>query len=154
MSIEDDAHESMLLECRRARGLETGGILVGHYGDLLDRAVIIEATAPPADSVPSTMSFIRGIAGLFTLLDRRWKLNRHYVGEWHFHPNASPRPSGQDIRQMRKFAGIRSYRCPRPVLIIIGGNQNDGFALSVSVVDADGLVHLSPARVGSAPVAS
>jgi hypothetical protein len=46
----------------------------------------------------------------------------HYLGEWHFHPFAAPSPSSIDYSQMAEIAVSRSWRCPEPVLLIIGGD--------------------------------
>jgi integrative and conjugative element protein (TIGR02256 family) len=57
------------------------------------------------------------------ILKARWEKKQYYLGEWHFHPNASPNPSGQDKRQLMEIANNASYNCPEPIMIIIGGTS-------------------------------
>lgn len=78
--------------CRCGWPLETGGVLIGYYTPALDEAIVTDALGPPSDSRFRLSSFLRGVHGLATLLGRLWrrKPRRHYLGEWHLHPNASP----------------------------------------------------------------
>ena len=101
---------------------ETGGILIGYYSDDLSWANVTKATAPPAGSVHYAFSFIREGKPLARLLDRYWKKKQYYIGEWHFHPNASAEPSGTDRNTMCGLASTKSLHCPEPILLIIGGN--------------------------------
>jgi hypothetical protein len=65
--------------------------------------------------------FRRGTSGLQGLLNRFWRReHQYYLGEWHFHPDASPVPSRVDNRQLAEIARDLQYRCPEPVLLIIG----------------------------------
>jgi len=68
---------------------------------------------------------VRGVKGLETLLKRFWSKNEYYLGEWHYHPNASASPSMQDISQMKEISRSIHYQCPEPVLLIIGGDYNE-----------------------------
>ncbi len=43
------------------------------------------------------------------------------MGEWHFHPQASPAPSSRDSIQMRDIARMLQYHCPEPILLMVGG---------------------------------
>lgn len=67
---------------------------------------------------------MRGTAGLQGWLNRLWNGNerRYYLGEWHFHPGGAPEPSRMDIKQMGKIARSSSYKCPEPILLVVGGS--------------------------------
>ena len=69
----------------------------------------------------------------------------NYLGEWHYHPNGSPAPSGTDIFSMHKISVDPAYQCPEPILVIIGGRPPQQWQLSVSVVRRETLVSLSHA---------
>lgn len=136
VSIEESAIAAILSTCRAAAGRETGGVLVGRYSELLDHAVVLEATPPPSDSIRFPTSFIRGIKGLGALFRKRWQRSEHYVGEWHFHPRATSRPSTQDLKQMREFARAPEQQCPRPILLVLGGDVAGSWELSATAIDA------------------
>jgi hypothetical protein len=108
--------------CRKAKRKETGGILVGVYTEKLDRAVVTAASKAPRDSEAGTTWFKRGVSGLQRWLKLLWKSNEFYLGEWHYHPFAPPEPSGTDISEMTDVSNDGSYRCPEPVLVILGGD--------------------------------
>ncbi len=125
---------------------ETGGILIGKYTDDLSRAIISLVSGPPSDSKSGRTWFIRGINGLRKLLDKCYKsAGSYYLGEWHFHPFASPSPSTQDIQQMLAIAKDRKYNCPEPIMIILGGDPNTNSAtLYICVFQRSGsIIHLS-----------
>ena len=125
LQIDAGRVESILRLCRDARGQETGGILIGRYSARLDCALVVNTTPAPQDSRSGPTWFERGVTGLQQLLDRSWRSHReHYLGEWHFHPFAPPTPSPDDIQQMLAIARNRSWKCPEPVLLIIGGDPD------------------------------
>lgn len=113
----------ILRMCAHSGSKEIGGILVGYYTAALDCAVVSVISKPPPDSRFGGNWFHRGIQGLQSLIDRFWYANQHYyLGEWHFHPYDLPVPSQQDMQQLKKIASSIPYRCPEPVLFIVGGN--------------------------------
>lgn len=120
--VGEEQVEQMLAYCQASAPRETGGILVGFYDSDLRVAEVVQATSAPADSRHGRTWFIRGVRGLQSLINRVWKQNQYYIGEWHFHPFASPAPSQDDEDQLNKIANEESYHCPEPVLLIIGGD--------------------------------
>lgn len=102
---------------------ETGGLLLGYYTPKLDTAIVTLVTPAPKDSRSGRTWFRRGTEGLQTMALQRWRTKREFdVGEWHFHPNAPPTPSGDDEVQMSQIASDVRRRCPEPILLIIGGH--------------------------------
>jgi integrative and conjugative element protein (TIGR02256 family) len=142
--ITDAIRKILLAHCEQARRLETGGILIGHYTPLGDQAVITEATGPPRDSVAGRWSFLRGLYGLQGRINRAWRRQNYYLGEWHFHPFSSPTPSGRDRTQILAFAHDPAYRCPEPILLVVGGDPGSGGELAVGVVLDGKLRELRP----------
>jgi integrative and conjugative element protein (TIGR02256 family) len=119
-----DCHMEEVLDlCKKAGDMETGGILVGYYTSAHDCAIVTGVSAAPTDSHRGRSTFSRGKAGLQVWLVRLWRDVRHYyLGEWHYHPGGGPAPSDRDVQQMRDISSRRSYRCPEPVLFIVGGD--------------------------------
>lgn len=111
--------------CVKANGLETAGILVGTYNMNHDCAVVTDASDAPPDTRRGRTWVHRGVAGLQQWLHQLWNSERrYYLGEWHFHPDHDPTPSGDDFHQMKLIADAHSYQCPEPLLMIVGGNQD------------------------------
>lgn len=124
----------ILAFCRNAGRNETGGLLIGRYSEQRDLAHVSIVTGPTRDSKGSRTWFQRGVAGLQCLLLQRWsKQNEYYLGEWHSHPWAPPNPSGTDGMQMKGIASSREYRCPEPVLLIVGGDPWERWTLHARV---------------------
>lgn len=125
---------SMLHTCRQSSPNETGGILVGVYTATLDCALVTAASSAPSDSRMGGAWFHRGTSGLQSWLNSLWQRKPHfYIGEWHFHPFASPVPSQTDTEQMEKIANAPSYHCPEPLLIIVGGDPSTAWTIGAYV---------------------
>ncbi|WP_158616951.1 Mov34/MPN/PAD-1 family protein [Corallococcus exercitus] len=138
MHLPQGLMRKLLKLCRSSTRHETGGILVGHYSQALDCARVRNVSAPPPDSARGPTWFERGTNGLQALLDRSWNSRRdHYLGEWHFHPFAAPIPSATDVRQLMAIARDPRYRCPEPLLLIVGGDPAGEWSISIHVVPRD-----------------
>jgi integrative and conjugative element protein (TIGR02256 family) len=130
---------ALLRFARKARHAETGGILVGSYSATLDCAHVTGVSAAPKDSKASGWSFERGVRGLERWLLKLWNVPQrsYYLGEWHFHPHASPEASLRDRTQMAAISQNPSYRCPEPLLLILGGDPNHIWNVRAYVFHAD-----------------
>jgi integrative and conjugative element protein (TIGR02256 family) len=122
VSLSNKSLDEILKHIKKSRTKETGGILIGAYNDDHSTAVVKTITGAPPDSKHGATWFERGLKGLQKLINSLWSTGEYYLGEWHFHPNASPSPSFQDITQMKIISESIAYRCPEPVLLIIGGD--------------------------------
>lgn len=125
LSMEEIHLESLIKFITTAGKKETGGIIIGRYSLGHQEAIITELTDKPKDSLSGFFSFLRGKSGLKKLLEKKWENNEYYLGEWHFHPEAPPNPSPQDYRTMRKIMLEKKYKCPEPIMMIIGGIPHD-----------------------------
>ncbi|WP_185805426.1 Mov34/MPN/PAD-1 family protein [Bacillus canaveralius] len=119
--------QSLIIEicnlCKISLPNETGGILIGTYKENFTCASVSEILKAPPDSKAGPTWFFRGTKGVKKKLDNLWVEKKHYyLGEWHFHPNGSSDLSNQDIKQMTLIANDNAYKCPEPILLIIGGN--------------------------------
>lgn len=142
VEINDRILNSIKSECIKVNNKETGGILIGKYSEDNSNAIISSVTGPPKDSKQKKCAFERGVIGLNSIIDYNWDLGYYYLGEWHFHPNTSSQPSTIDNKQMKKFAMNKSLKCPEPILLVIGGNQDKCWELSVHVYTKDSKISL------------
>ncbi len=69
--------------------------------------------------------FWRGIHALQRRLNTRWNSGEYYLGEWHYHPGGTGKPSTSDIDQMIRIAKSLPYNTPEPILIVVGGDEWD-----------------------------
>lgn len=122
LHLPGNVMQEILGHCAAAGRVETGGILIGEYTPAHDCALVHTATGPTSDSVATRTTFRRGVKGLQALLDKLWRHDRrYYLGEWHFHPGAAPDASGVDVDQLVEISSDLKYRCPEPLLLIVGG---------------------------------
>ena len=120
----------ILRYCQESSPQETGGILLGRYSAAHDCALIEKVTGAPVDSQMGRTWFVRGVRGLQAKLDLLWRRHEgYYLGEWHFHPFGSPIPSSVDVKQLQKIARSRLYRCPEPMLMILGGDPANSWTM-------------------------
>lgn len=123
--VPGEVENKILRLCVEARGLEAGGVLVGHYTPDRATAILTDATPPLRDSKAGRTWFHRGVAGLQRLLAKLWSnpKREYYIGEWHHHPADIVAPSADDMRQMKNISEDKNYRCPEPLLIIVGTHR-------------------------------
>ena len=134
--IESKSISKILGYCQESTPTETGGILLGRYSGAHDCAWIQKVTGAPDDSKMGRTWFVRGLRGLQAKLNQLWDRNEgYYLGEWHFHPFGSPTPSSVDIKQLHKIARSRLYRCPEPLLIILGGDVSNAWSMRTFVFE-------------------
>lgn len=133
MLLRESALQEILKQCSNSGKLETGGTLIGYYSDELDTAIVTQISHEPKDSIKSHFGFIRGTQGLAGLLKSLWKSRRYYLGEWHFHPFASPNPSKNDMQALEEVATNDKYDCSAPLLLIFGGDPNKSYKCRVFV---------------------
>lgn len=130
VKIEEASIGEILRYCQESGPRETGGILLGRYSASHDCALVDKVTGAPDDSQMGRTWFVRGVRGLQAKLDLLWRRNEgYYLGEWHFHPFGSPIPSSVDTRQLQKIARSRLYRCPEPMLMILGGDPANSWTM-------------------------
>lgn len=127
--IEKSIIDKMKAICAVKPGVETGGILIGCYNEGHDKAIVSKITPAPKDSIHENCHFYRGIMGLQSLLDRFWKQNKYYLGEWHYHPYSSPLASSYDLEQLKTFSEKLKLNCPEPIMIIMGGDPLYGIKI-------------------------
>lgn len=139
--LNANAYKKMVKYCIQSNPYETGGVLLGNYSGDQSTANILQATPPPKNSKHLKNSFYRSNHGLQKVLDLLWTQGKYYIGEWHYHPNSLPIPSGTDINQMISLANNKELMCPEPILIIIGGCEPN-WNVHISVFTNNGQIIL------------
>lgn len=135
--LPDNVRDELFALCEKALPDETGGIIYGSYTDHNLCASITGITAPTSDSSAGRTWFHRGIDKLQNLLNNLWHQKLHYLGEWHFHPNGVPEPSGRDLSSLRSIAGSSKTQCTDPIMLIVGGTKST-LTYRIFLVNADG----------------
>jgi integrative and conjugative element protein (TIGR02256 family) len=125
LQLEARIVNQMLEFIAKTNERETGGILIGFYNEARNLAIVESVSGPPNDSAHGFTCFKRGTRGLQRQLLKAWKRKEYYLGEWHYHPNASATPSYVDKAQMKEIANTNTYHCPEPILVIVGGSAAD-----------------------------
>ena len=129
---------------------EVGTSLVGCYSENGFEVSVLDLAPLSPDSKGSRTSFYRGVAGLgkfFIKLRQTFSGKRHYVGEWHSHPNAAPLPSQTDDLHQLAIAKDTNTGCPECILILIGHTLSNVNEIGVFAYSRkQGKVLLSPAH--------
>jgi proteasome lid subunit RPN8/RPN11 len=140
--------DAMIDLCTGANPLETGGILAGTIRNERT-ARVVRASDPPRDSTQGPTTFHRGTEGVDEWLrEARDSMGLLYLGEWHYHPSASPQLGAQDRAEMNEIASNEDYGRPNPILFIIGGDPPDDYAVRAYLFHRD-RPHEELARVQS-----
>lgn len=108
--------------------VETGGILIG-YRDTDGRVHVLEATDAGPNAVETAVRFERDRDYCQARVDdaaRRLAERGQYVGEWHSHLEADPRPSARDIESLTGIAEAPNYLTDEPVMLIAGRDPATG----------------------------
>lgn len=138
VEVSTECLDAMKDLCAQADEVETGGILAGTDIEGTT-ARILRATDPPRDSIQEPTQFHRGSEGVDEWLEEaRASMGIHYLGEWHYHPRASPEASGPDRREMNDIATNEEYARPHPLLFIIGGHASEQFTVNAYLFHRDG----------------
>lgn len=116
--------ERLLMQCRKHKPKETGGILIGICNYKTKSIHVYDFLQAPPDSISSSSYFIRGISGLVQKVDVI-KNNTGgligYVGEWHTHPMQLESLSERDIQTINDLKPI-NQNIPIPTLSLIVTN--------------------------------
>jgi integrative and conjugative element protein (TIGR02256 family) len=151
VEIPDALLRDIRSRCNEMYPNETGGILIGAYDRTLRRAQVMEISGPPVDSKSGRTWFRRGVSGLRELCLKFWKrtTKAYYLGEWHFHPGASPVPSNYDIVELNSIANDSLLKCPEPILLIVGGSD-ERMPVTVTIAK-NGCIHGLNVIAGNEP---
>lgn len=95
---------------------------MGYWTSNPDAVVITQVIGPGPASSRSTVSFEPDADYQQREIDRIYLDSgrvHSYLGDWHSHPQPSPRPSARDRRTLRAIANTREARAPNPIMGIV-----------------------------------
>lgn len=81
---------------------------------------VAEATGPRRSDLRSRFGFAGNRSQDQEDIQQRFGLGLHYVGDWHTHPQASPRPSTTDIDSMTRMVAASRHELPGFLMMIVG----------------------------------
>lgn len=125
--VSDKVLQDLVGEADRAYPLETGGVLVGYFAES-GEPVIYAAIGPGPAAIHRRRRFTPDHAWQCRQLDEIFEQSSGrlvYVGDWHTHPDASPRMSWLDHRTLRTIARHRQAQAPHPLMLIGGGEPEN-----------------------------
>lgn len=102
---------------------EAGGVLLGRYIVASDDVVVDQITTPAKGDKRTRLLFIRSKQGHQGLTHQAWsatKGTRHYLGEWHTHPESDPTPSKVDLLNWNRLLAYYRFD-PDPLYFVIVG---------------------------------
>jgi integrative and conjugative element protein (TIGR02256 family) len=121
--IESSAFGEMLDEALRAYPLETGGVLTGYIAEN-GEPVVHHIVGPGPDAQHKRHRFQPDHDWQCRQLDEIFEtstVRAVYLGDWHTHPDGSPRMSWLDRRTLRGIARHREAELARPLMLIGAG---------------------------------
>lgn len=101
---------------------ESGGMLIGSIIRNSKDIVIEDLTLPIYDDIRSRIKYVRSDKHN-EILEKKWIESQHtkmYFGEWHTHPQDSPIPSTQDIKNWKHLLHNSKTRTSILIFIIAG----------------------------------
>ena len=122
--VSEAALQDLNAEGNRAYPLETGGVLVGYIAEN-GEPVVFGAIGPGPAAVHRRQRFTPDHAWQCQQLDNVFDKSSGglvYVGDWHTHPDGSPRMSWLDQRTLRAIAKHRQAKTSNPLMLIGGGS--------------------------------
>lgn len=105
---------------------EAGGLLLGRLIVGTNDIVIDEATPPSPKDRRSRFAFRRSKRPAQNRVDAAWTestATRVYLGEWHTHPEADPRPSLIDRCNWKKIVARARFEQESLFFVIVGRNR-------------------------------
>lgn len=118
-----EIHPSALgvLETFAGGDLESGGLLFGYFN--LPRVILDVATKPVSTEKRGPNSFEIDSSNASKEIKKQFKANRHFLGEWHSHPQVQPMPSTKDLRTIKDLFVKSNHELNAVVMIIVGLSQ-------------------------------
>lgn len=125
-----------------AKSMEAGGQLFARFEG--DNTVVVEATEPKSGDSRARCLFIPNRWLQRLEIKAMHKEGKHFVGDWHTHPEPRPSPSGEDIRSMVECF-CKSHHELRAFLMVVVGTAEIPEGLFVCLVDGNGVTRLKKA---------
>lgn len=125
--IDSSVLDFIEAEASKATRTETGGVLAGRGRLLTDEVHISQASKSGPRARRTMYSFARDTIFCQQFLDRvaiESEGQIDYLGEWHKHHEAEPRPSWKDIKTAKDIALNPDYHVELCLMLIIGRSNH------------------------------
>lgn len=102
---------------------EAGGVLLGRYISGTENVVVDRVTTPMLGDRRTRFSFFRKAKRHQAVIDLAWvgsDNSCNYLGGWHTHPEASPNPSGIDLRDWKRALKRETFDAESLFFAILG----------------------------------
>lgn len=140
MILADDAVAAMLRHRQlRAKDPEAGGQLFARFEG--NNTVIVEATGPKPRDRRARCLFIPNRWLQRQEIQTLHRSGKHFVGDWHTHPEAVPSPSGEDVAAMIDCFRKSRHELHAFIMVIVGTSESPE-GLYVGLVDGSGVRQL------------
>ncbi|GAB6263217.1 Mov34/MPN/PAD-1 family protein [Photobacterium sp. R1] len=125
--IRNDTYTKMLLERADKFDFETGGILLGYRdtSEGVEHWVVTAVVGPGHTAKHGKFTYTPDYEYHIEEAERHFNESQgkeYYIGDWHTHPNASPRTSWLDRITILRNAKRAIHTSYRSLMIIIGGH--------------------------------
>ena len=114
--------ESLSIEAKAKYPLETGGVLMGYFGEPGNVPVIIYASGPGPNAIhlkdcySPDQEFDESIIATIYMESGR---QITYLGDWHTHPAPIDKLSYKDRKTLKKIATYKNARVNMPLMLIL-----------------------------------
>jgi integrative and conjugative element protein (TIGR02256 family) len=128
--IPREVSKLLVKEAEHAFPNETGGVVMGYWSTDYSEVVITHAVDAGPLALHYPKSFIPDVNYQEIEIARIYEHSNRvstYLGDWHTHPKGSSFLSYRDKRTLRRIANHRDARCPVPLMIVLGGGEDDWF---------------------------
>jgi integrative and conjugative element protein (TIGR02256 family) len=156
--LSESAKANIFAMAEASPDAESCGILIGYVDDQR-RAIVVRAVGPGPGAERSKSLCDRDPQFAQQHLEvavAELGPRGRYLGEWHSHLEAKPRPSPQDITSLFGIARAPNYLNCCPVMVIAGLDTDSGKVqdLHVSIYPLNGRSHTIPYEVIPDPIIS
>lgn len=129
LSLPTSILATMRQETELVRELETGGVLVGI--DNGKGKIIVEAVSGPGPkALKQPTRFEKDIDFCQRFIDDAYEGEGWvYVGEWHYHPKGSNKPSAQDLDSLNRIAQQKEYMTATPIMAILDNSGQASYTI-------------------------
>lgn len=122
MWLKESAYNAILVEAIKQMPFETGGVLIGYWGNAQE-VVITSIIGPGPKAAHKRHSFqpdqnfhLKGIAKAYLKSGR----TETYLGDWHTHPLYGAYLSNTDKSTLFKIADFEQARLSKPIMMVLG----------------------------------
>lgn len=137
--ISREALNGMVSEGGRVFPLETGGLLMGYWGD--GSPVVVTAIGPGPKATHERLNFEPDYVWHTLEVGRLYKENDKlsYLGDWHTHPCGPSFPSEMDTGVLHMLKNNQDAQTPKPLMLILGNHLD---RLGAHCLTSDGVESL------------